>query len=99
MSHKKRQRKIYSQTFKARALKLAQQSDRSVSQVARELGVAEKTLLGWVRTANDRDQAGEVAVTASEKDELKTLRGENSRLREEIEILKKAATYFANQSR
>lgn len=45
---KKRQRKVYSQTFKARAIKLAQHSDRSVSQVARELGIAEKTLLGWV---------------------------------------------------
>lgn len=98
MSQKKRQRKTYSQTFKARAIKLAQQSDRSVSQVARELGVAEKTLLGWVRTANDHDQVVD-GVTASEKDELKTLRGENSRLREEVEILKKAATYFANRSR
>jgi len=96
---KKRQRKVYSQTFKARAIKLAQHSDRSVSQVARELGIAEKTLLGWVRTASDGDQAESASLPASEKDELKALRSEASRLREEVEILKKAATYFANRSR
>jgi len=49
MSPKKQQRKQYSATFKDRAVKLSQQSDSSVSQVARELGVAEK--LGWVRRA------------------------------------------------
>jgi transposase len=96
---KKRQRTIYSETFKARAITLAQQSDRSVSQVARELGIAEKTLLSWVRTEKDRQEAGEAVLNASEKDELKTLRSENDRLREEVAILKKAATYFANQSR
>jgi transposase len=70
-----------------------------VSQVARELGIAEKTLLSWVRTEKDRQEAGEAVLNASEKDELKTLRSENDRLREEVAILKKAATYFANQSR
>lgn len=99
MPKNKRRRTIYSETFKARAITLARQSDGSVSQVARELGIAEKTLLSWVRAARDRQEAGDAVLSASEKDELKALRSENDQLREEVAILKKAATYFANQSR
>lgn len=99
MTKSKQPRKTYSETFKARAVGLARQSDRAVSQVARELGVSEKTLLSWVRTAKVREDAGEVSLRDTEKDELKHLRNETARLREEVAILKKAATYFANQSR
>lgn len=100
MSRKKKtQRRNYGATFRARAIKLAQQSERSVSHVARELGIAEKTLLGWVRQASDRAaEARAPALETSEKEELEALRKENARLREETEVLKKAATYFANQS-
>ena len=99
MTMKKRERKQYSETFKARAVKLANASSSSVSKVAQELGVAEKTLHGWVRAEVVAQDAGIERLNASEKDELKALRAENKRLRDDAEFLKKAATYFANQSR
>ena len=100
MSKKKKgERKVYSETFKARALRLVAQSERSTSHIARELGIAEKTLLGWTRAARQREQTGEAQLSANEKDELKTLRKTVRRLEEETEILKKAATYFANLNR
>lgn len=98
MTRKKRERKQYSETFKARAVKLASTSSSSVSKVARELGVAEKTLHCWVRADAVAQEVGIERLTASEKEELKALRAENKRLRDDAEILKKAATYFANQS-
>ena len=97
MPRKKPNRIQYSETFKARAVKLANQSERSVSEVARELGIAEKTLLGWVNRAREQQASDEQSATASEKEELKVLRSEVRRLREEAEIFKKAAIYFANQ--
>lgn len=100
MSRKtKAQRKNYSSTFKERAIRLAQQSDSSTSQVARELGIPEKSLLAWVRQANAEADRGAEVLAANEKEELKSLRRENARLKEEAEILKKAAIYFGNQSR
>ena len=98
MPRKTKTRKAYSESFKIRAVKLAQKSEKSVSEVARDLGVAEKSLLAWVRAARQREARGEEELTASEKEELKVLRAEVRGLHEEIDILKKATKYFAGQS-
>ena len=91
-------RKRYSAEFKAEALRLASRRDRSVADVARELGVHAEVLRNWVRRARAAHEPGRDAP-ASLADENRRLRRENARLQEERDILKKAAVYFANASR
>jgi transposase len=91
--------KVYSAEFKERAVKLAVESDQPIAQTARDLGMNENTLPTWL-TKYHRSGDGQAKATASHLyDELKQLKKENARLREERDILKKAAAYFANQTR
>ena len=90
----------YSSQFKQDAVKLAVESDQPISQTARDLGVNPNTLYTWV--TKYRQQENLSSKTAGEEhphDELKRLRRENARLKEERDILKKAAAYFAKNSR
>jgi transposase len=73
-------------------------------QVARGIGVSDKTLWNWVQATREAEgQANEQhagpKVTMSEREELRQLRRENALLREEREILKKAAAFFAKESK
>ena len=83
--------------FKERAVKLAVESDQPIAQTARDLGVNENTLHTWIgkyhRTERQEQEVNDEHVYA----ELQRLRKENARLKEEREILKKAAAYFAQQ--
>jgi len=89
--------KKYSAAFKERAVKLAVESDQPIAQRARDLGVNENTLHTWIgkyhRTERQEQEVNDEHVYA----ELQRLRKENARLKEEREILKKAAAYFAQQ--
>ena len=82
----------YSPEFKAEAVRLVQTSADPVAKIARDLGVAGVTLRSWVDAA--RPPAAE-PLTGDERSELKQLRREVRQLREEREILKKAAAFFA----
>jgi transposase-like protein len=78
---------------------LAVNSDQSISQTARELGVHETTLHGWVNRYYPK--AKRLAKKATEDDsaeELRCLRRENARLKQERDILKKAAAFFASET-
>ena len=89
--------KKYSAEFKERAVKLAVESEHPIAQTARDLGVNENTLHTWIGTYH-RAERQEPQVHAEHLyEELKRLRKENARLKEEREILKKAAAYFAQQ--
>jgi transposase len=73
---------------------------KSVGQVARELDLTESALRQWVELARaDRGTGKPGALTTAEREELSRLRKENRILAEEREILKKAAAFFARQSR
>jgi len=90
----------YSSEFKQDAVKLAVESDQSVSQTARDLGVNVNTLYTWISKYNQ--SYAPTNKGAGEKhpyEELKRLRRENAQLKEERDILKKAAAYFAKNSR
>jgi transposase len=79
----------YTEEFKAEAVQLARSSsEKSMRQLAYEIGVADQTLRNWVKQAQiDRGERG--GLTTEEREELRRLRKENKILREEREILKK----------
>jgi transposase len=92
-----RTRPPYPAEFRAEAVRLARSSDRSVPQLARELGVSPQTPTNWI--AQDRVDAGErPGLTTDERARLRELERENRILREEREILRKAAGFFAQET-
>jgi transposase len=89
--------KKYPAAFKERAVKLAVESDQSIAQTARDLGVNENTLHTWIGKYHRAERQEPQVQDEHLYEELKRLRKENARLKEEREILKKAAAYFAQQ--
>jgi transposase len=93
-----RQRRRFTVAFKQEAVRLCQQQDRSIGQVAQELDLVESALRRWVKqSAIDRGHNPTGALTTEEQEELRTLRREVRVLREERTILKKAAAFFAKE--
>lgn len=91
--------KFYPAEFKESAVKLALESDRPQAQIARELGVSKDTLYSWIRKYQGKpEQAQEPSNSEALFDELKRLRREVSNLKEERDILVKAAAYFAKHA-
>lgn len=89
----------YSSQFKEDAVKLAAESDQSVAKTARDLGVNANTLYTWITKFHHHEPSTtKGSCDKNPYDELKRLRRENSRLKEERNILKKAAAYFAKDS-
>jgi transposase len=80
-------------------IRMMQASGKPAAVVARELGVPRNRLYKW---AQDAEKKGDQAFRGSgrpnaSQDEVATLKRELARLKEENEILKKAATYFARE--
>jgi transposase len=86
----------YSLQFRLEAVRLLRSSDRSVPQLARELGVSPQSLRNW-SVQLDVDEGRADGLSSSEREELRRLRRENRILSEEREILKKAAAFFAKE--
>ncbi|MFI6063559.1 transposase [Streptomyces sp. NPDC051286] len=99
MSGKSNMSKRYTSEFKRDAVALVRSSGRNVTEVARELGVSPEGLRGWVKQAKtDRGEGVPGALTTAEKEELQRLRRENREQQQTIEILKKAAAFFAKET-
>ena len=86
----------YSDEFKREAVKLLRSGERSVPQLAKELGVSEGSLRNW-SIQLDVDEGKAEGLSSAEREELKRLRREVKVLAEEREILKKAAAFFAKE--
>jgi transposase len=72
---------------------------QGVGAVARELGISEQTLRNWVKAFDAGKLNGPQAKAVTpEQMELSRVRAENARLRRELEIVKKAAAYFAKDA-
>jgi transposase len=95
-----RERRSFTEEFKAKAVQLVQESGKSVSAVARDLDLTISALRKWVRQAEvDAGRGRSGALSSAEREELSRLRRENRILKEEREILKKAAAFFAKDGR
>ena len=70
---------------------------KAVEAVARQEGVGRESLRRWVMQA-DIDAGERDGVTSEETAEIKRLKAENKRLREDVAILKAATTFFASMS-
>lgn len=91
-------RKTYTREFKLQALQMMTDQGRSVSEVARQLGVSENCLRCWRQAAREQGDAAFPGQgnLSPEQDELRRLRAEVQRLKAERDLLKKAAAYFAS---
>lgn len=102
---KPKPRESYSAEFKAEAVQLVLNRTKPVTQIARELGIARQMLHAWVREV--QHSHGKLATELfpghgkrpADQSELEQLRREVTQLREDNDILKKAAAFFAKHSR
>ncbi len=101
MTSKRKPYKTYTKEFKLEAVHMMEESGRPPAEIARQLGIRRNQLYKWKEQLARR---GESAFSGkrgrpakADQSELATLKQENSWLREENEILKKAAAYFARE--
>lgn len=96
-----KKRAEHSAEYKHEAIRRVVEEKESPSAVARSLGLARETMYRWVREyrANPAEAFRGNGKMTSQDEEIRKLRQENARLREEREILKKATTFFARESR
>ena len=99
----RRERRAFTEEFKRQAVQLLQErraAGVSVTQIGRELDLKPDQLREWARKVAAQDGGLAAAgVVESPEQELKRLRRENARLKEEQTFLKKIAVYFTRESR
>jgi transposase len=79
-------------------VELARTKAKPVAEVAKELRISESCLRNWLAQADADETGSETRLTSSEKKELAQLRRDKRRLEMEVEILKRAAAYFAREN-
>lgn len=95
-----RKRPSYSLEFKQEAVRLVNEEDMTYTQVAKDLGICKSTIRAWCKKTEAGELSGNGPSREGEtaEEELARLRRENRILREEREILKKAAAFFAKEN-
>lgn len=101
MEQEKKTRRHFDQQFKVDAIRLLEESGRSVAEVARELGIGRSELQRWKKQYRPGQSPSKVfpgnGNLSAEKKELEELRRELARVKEEREILKKAMAVFSRR--
>jgi transposase len=89
--------------LRARALRMVQDHQQdypsqtaAAQAVARQLGLGRETVRRWIVQA-EIDEGARPGVTSAEHAEIKRLKAENRRLREDVDILRAATTFFAGE--
>ena len=95
---RKRSRRSFSDEYKAEVVELCRTSDKTITEVAGDLGLTVSAVRRWVAQA-DIDAGRRRGMTSEEHAELVQLRKENRVLREERDILKRATVFFAKETR
>ena len=92
--------KTFSKAFKEEAVRLMEQTDRPAAEIAREIGIPRNRLYKWQERirANGVNAFPGSGRQSGESEQLRRLKRELERVREERDILKKAAAYFARES-
>ena len=100
MTIKRKPYNTYTKEFKLEALRLMAESDRPASEIAMKLGIRRNQLYKWkeqMTKKGDVPSANKGRPKKEDQSEMTSLKQENKRLKEDIEILKKAAAYFARE--
>lgn len=93
-----KQAKPYPAEFKESAVKLAVESDNSIAQVAKELGINVNTIHTWIRHySKPKSKETGTREMIHHFDENKQLKKELAKITQERDLLKKAAAYFARE--
>jgi transposase len=93
-----RPRRFFPPEYKAEVVELIRSTGKTVGQVARELDLTETAVREWVKRADLDAGRRTGGLTTAEREELRRLRREVRDLREEREILRKAAVFFARET-
>jgi len=93
------QRQRFTREFKLEAIRLLEQSDRPIAELARELGIRRNQLYKWQQALSSKGEAAFPGAGRKRdyEEENARLRAELERVKEERDILKKAAAYFARE--
>lgn len=94
----RRERRKFTPEYKAEVVALIRSSGKTVGQVSRDLGLTETSVREWVQKA-EIEEGTRPGLTAAEREELVRLRRQVRVLEEERAILKRAAVFFAKETR
>lgn len=90
----------YTQEFKDSTIQLILNSDKSILQISKDLGVSNKTLYAWMKDYRLQHESPSSSTNVKEslQEENRRLKRELVQVKKEREILKKAAAYFAKET-
>ena len=90
--------KVYSLEFKMRAVRLVETSGKSMSQIARDLGVADSNLYRWCKQFMRQDNLGMLGTgVRMAQEEVQQLKVEIETLRQERDALKRTVGIFSRE--
>jgi len=95
----RRPRRVFTPEFKAEIVDLVQHDGRSIPEVVRDFDLTDSAVRNWIARADRDNGTRNDGVTSDEKAELAALRRENQRLKQDVEILKRATAFFAKETR
>lgn len=97
-----KRRQVFSREFKLEAIRLLEEGKKPAADIARELGIRRNQLYKWKEQSDKQGAAvfpgeGRRSSKSSDSEEIARLRNEVAKVKEENEILKKAAAFFARE--
>jgi transposase len=92
-----REHRKHSREFKLEVVRLALLGEKTKAQIARELGIRVNQIRQWRLDFEAEERTGSPLPTPCATDDVAALQRENNRLRQEVELLKKATIYFVRQ--